>query len=130
MTADTGPSRPRLTLTDPEGTASIKYYQCCGIGCSPGETGWVVSIERRGEPPVIKPIEVLEVLEDLEMNVPDEEVRAGMILVLRQGTEAMIEALEAGKVAEPWRDGEMTAEGRLGQLREELARLPEAPTLG
>ncbi len=45
MTADTGPSSPRLTLTDPEGTALIKYYQCCGSGCSPGKTGWVVSIE-------------------------------------------------------------------------------------
>jgi hypothetical protein len=128
MTADTGPSSPRLTLTDPEGTAFIKYYQCCGSGCSPGETGWVVSIERRDKPPVIKPIEVLEVLEDLEMNVPDEEIRAGMLLVLRQGTEAMIQALEAGEVAEPWRDEEMTAEARLRRLREELAGLPETPS--
>ncbi len=77
---------------------------------------------------MVKPIEVLEVLEDIEMNVPDEEVRAGMILVLRQGTEAMIKALENGEVAEPWRDGEMTAKERLERLREELAGLPETPS--
>ena len=114
---------PRLTLAvdgNHEGRL-IKYFALHGAEYSPGEFGWLAVFERFEDEVSPTPISVADVLDDLDRLVSDPEVRDGMRFVAKTGTEAMIDALEAGKVAPTKYEGEPSAEARLDGLRSELA---------
>lgn len=106
---------PAITLGGEDG-AQMRYYAFAGNDYSPGETGWVLVVE--GGPHLLDPqaITIAEVMGDLEVTVPPDDLPA-IREILRIKSEEMIEALERGEVAPTQRDDEPSAVERLDQLR-------------